>query len=118
METEKFIKYHEAQQKARANSLTSRSPKPDKDSLAQSPQPNSTTNSDGTVSSDTTAQPTTEPPPSDDDFTRRTFPEVIPTIRHDIKALSPYEIIGIPFIYEKSSWTAHYPSLQRRIPSL
>ena len=27
------------------------------------------------------------------------FPEVLPTIRHDIKALSPYDIMGIHFFY-------------------
>lgn len=77
MDTEKFIRHHENQQKAHANSVASRATKPE-EPTNNAPEPLS--DSDSSSSSKTSTEPF--------------FPEPTPTIRHDIKALSPYEVLG------------------------
>lgn len=109
METEKFIRLHEAQQKGGSFVRSFSQPSPTQSpqmnesqnlqttqSSSDIPLPNQPTSTDSTPSLTTNQQDTllngTEKEP--------VFPEVLPTIRHDIKALSPYDLMGTPlFIY-------------------
>lgn len=87
METEKFIKFHEAQAKTLSQSGSFRIPN-------QSPTPNNNNNNETPVSNDTPASDTNTNT-TEGKSNEPHFPEILPTIHHDIKALSPYDIIGI-----------------------
>jgi hypothetical protein len=109
METEKFIRQHEALQKSQQGASFLRT------STSSTSQPTEST-PDTPLDPNSNLSPnlnSSQNPTSGGDEARPTFPVVLPTIRHDIKALSPYDLIRMcpslfsPFSY---SYTLSYSS--------